>query len=137
MYLLCIILHEALYLYADQLSISVTPINSVIFEKGTAQFTATASGINMRNFVYQWRKRGNSSLPNKVSGGNGAVLTIPNLVKSDEGQYYCTVTNEWGNSVKSDYITFTVQGLHIRKLLYEHLLGNIHVRLDFKLSILQ
>jgi len=94
-------------------SISVTPTNPVIGERGTAQFTATVSGVNMRNFVYQWRKRGSSSLPNKASGVNGAVLMIPNLVKSDEGVYYCTVTNEWGRSVRSNGVTLSVVGMFI------------------------
>ena len=85
----------------------------MIGEKGTANLTATASGINMGNFVYQWRKRGSSSLPSKVSGVNGAVLTIPNLVKSDEGVYYCTVTNQWGSNERSDDITLTVQGMYL------------------------
>ena len=80
----------------------------MIGERGTAQFTATASGVNMRNFVYQWRKRGSSSLPIKVSGVNGTVLTIPNLVESDEGVYYCTVTNQWDNSERSDDVTLSV-----------------------------
>jgi len=82
----------------------------VIGETGTAQFTATASGKNMRNFVYQWRKRGSGSLPKKVSGVNRAMLTIPNLVSSDEGVYYCTVTNEWRRSVRSNDVTLSVQG---------------------------
>ena len=84
----------------------------MIGERGTANLTAIARGVNMRSFMYQWRKRGSSSLPNKVSGVNGAVLTIPNLVKSDEGKYYCIVTNEWGNSVRSDDVTLTVQGMY-------------------------
>jgi len=82
----------------------------VIGEGGTAQFIATASGVNKGNFVYRWRKRG-SSLPNKVSGVNGAVLTIPNLVESDEGVYFCAVINEWGNSLKSSDVTLSVQGM--------------------------
>ena len=81
----------------------------MIGEGGTAQFIATASGVNKGNFVYRWRKRG-SSLPNKVSGVNGAVLTIPNLVESDGGKYYCTVNNEWGNNVSSGDVTLTVFG---------------------------
>ena len=96
--------------YTDQLSISVTLTNPMIGERGIAQFTARASGVNMRNFEYQWRKRDSSSLPNKVSGVNGAVLTIPNLVPSDEGVYYCTVTNEWGRSKRSIDVTLSVQG---------------------------
>ena len=82
----------------------------MIGERGNAQLTATASGVNKKNFVYQWRKRGSSILPNKVSGVNEAMLTIPNLVKSDEGVYYCNVTNQWGNSVRSDDVSLRVAG---------------------------
>jgi len=89
----------------------------VIGERGTAQFTAIASGVRRGNFAYQWRKRGSSSLPNKVSGVNGAVLTIPNLVKSDEGVYYCTVANEWGNSKRNGGVTLSVQGLYSKSLV--------------------
>ena len=49
-----------------------------------------------------------------MSGVNGAVLTIPDLLKSDGGQYYCTVTNEWGRSKQSNDVTLIVEGtLHI------------------------
>jgi len=100
-----------LLLHADQLSISVTPTIPVIGERGTAQFTATAGGKkDKKDFRYQWKKRGYSSLPNKVSSVNGTVLTIPNLVESDEGMYYCTVTNEWSNSVESDNVILSVEG---------------------------
>ena len=98
-----------LVIFTDQLSISATPTNSVIGEGRTATFTATATGINMQNFGYEWMKKG-GSLPNKVSGVNGAVLTIPNLVESDGGKYYCTVNNEWGNNVSSGDVTLTVFG---------------------------
>ena len=63
----------------------------------------------MNNFTYQWKKRG-SDLPDKASGVNGTELTIPNAAKSDEGQYYCIVTNEWGRSVESGNIMLTVKG---------------------------
>ena len=86
----------------------------MIGEGGIVQFTATASGVNMRGFMYQWRKKG-SRLPNKVSGVNGAVLTIPNLVGSDEGVYYCTVTDQWGNSVRSDDVTLSIKGMYVNK----------------------
>ena len=76
-----------------------------------ATFTATTGGINMNNFMYQWSKRNNASLPDKVSGVNGTVLTIPNVLESDEGQYYCIVTNEWGRSVESNNVILTVVGM--------------------------
>ena len=93
------------------MSISVTPTSAVVGDGATAIFTAMASGkINKNNFVYQWKKKGSRNLLDKVSGVNGAVLTIPNSLKSDEGQYYCNVTNEWGRSVKSNDVTLTVVG---------------------------
>ena len=98
-------------LFIDNLSISVSPTNSEVGEGATAVFTATANGINKRNFVYQWKKNGNGNLPNKVSGVNETELMIPNSLKSDGGQYYCTVTNEWGRSMNSVDITLTVVGM--------------------------
>ena len=81
----------------------------------TATFTAMASDINTseNNFTYQWSKRDSSSLPDKMSGARGTVLTIPNVTESDEGQYYCTVTNEWGRSVRSDDVTLSIFGMLI------------------------
>ena len=75
----------------------------------SAELTALAYGINKENFVYQWRVK-NKNLPDKVTGVNGAVLTIPNLVKTDEGAYYCTVTNQWSRNMESNTITLTVSG---------------------------
>ena len=97
-------------LLTDQLSINVTSPSLKVREGGTATLTATANGKNMENFKYQWRKRGSNSLPNKVSSINGTVLTIPNFLESDEGQYYCIVTNEWDRSVKSNNITLILEG---------------------------
>ena len=79
----------------------------------TAEFTAVASGVttNETNFIYQWIKRDSNGFPDKVSGINGAVLIIPEAAKSDEGQYYCIVTNEWGRSVESDNVTLATYGM--------------------------
>ena len=77
-----------------------------------AEFTAIANGVstNESKFMYQWKKRGSNNLPDKVSDINGAVLTIPNVLESDEGQYFCTVTNEWFNIEESNDVTLTVYG---------------------------
>ena len=74
---------------------------------------ATASGVstNESNFIYQWRKRESSSLPDKGLGVNGRVLTIPNANESDSGLYYCTVTNEWNRSLVSADVLLTVFGM--------------------------
>ena len=100
------------FMHADLLSIQVTPTSRTIGERGMATFTATASGINMNNFMYQWRKRGSDSLPDKVSSVDGTILIIPNLIKSDEGRYYCIVTNEWDRSMESNVVTLTVEGTY-------------------------
>ena len=64
--------------------------------------------------MYQWKKRGSDSrLPDKVLGVSGEILTIPNALESDEGQYYCIVTNQWNRSVKSNEVTLTVEGMYI------------------------
>ena len=98
--------------FTDELGISITPNNLLISKGTTAEFTAMATSISTddNNFMYQWRKRDSSSLPEKVSGINESVLTIPNALESDEGQYYCTVTNEWDRSVESDNVMITVFG---------------------------
>ena len=78
----------------------------------TVQFNAITSDISTdgSNFMYQWRKRGSDNFPDKVSNVNREVLTIPDVLESDEGQYYCIATNEWGRSVQSNDITLTVYG---------------------------
>jgi len=98
-------------LLIDQLSIHVASNRSVIGIGETAQFIATASGINKNNFLYQWNKRDSNILANKVLGVNGTMLTIPSTAESDEGQYYCIVTNEWNHSVKSDDVTLVIHGM--------------------------
>ena len=74
----------------------------------------TGISTDENNFTYQWRKRGSNSFPSKVSGDTGAVLTIPDVLESDEGQYYCTVTNEWDRSIESDDVDLSVFGMLFR-----------------------
>ena len=107
--LICIIIN---FTNVDLLSIQATPTNRTIGERGMATFTATASGVNIDNFIYQWKKRDSDSLPDKVSGVDGITLVIPNLIISDGGQYYCIVTNQWGRSVESNDVILTVEGTY-------------------------
>ena len=95
------------------MTVSITPNNLLTGKGTTVEFTAIASGIttNGTNFMYQWIKRDSDSFPDKVSGINGAVLTIPEAAKSDEGEYYCIVTNEWGRSVESNDVTLATYGM--------------------------
>ena len=89
------------------------PSDLVIGNGTDAKFTAMATGIstNKNSFVYQWMKRDSDILPDKVSGVNGTVLIIPDVHGSDEGQYYCIVTNEWGTSVRSNDVTLSIFGM--------------------------
>ena len=95
------------------LTASILPKEFSVGEGSTATITVMATGIhtNENNFKYQWRKRNGNNFPDKVSGINESVLTIPNVLESDNGQYYCIVTNEWDTSVESDNVTLTVFGM--------------------------
>ena len=110
--------------FTDQLNVNIIPNNLLIGKRTTARFTAVASGVSTNNhdFIYQWRKRGSHSiLSDKVSGSNGEVLVIPNVLESDEGQYYCNVTNEWGRSVRSTDVTLSIYGMNfVSIILYSH-----------------
>ena len=91
------------------MGITVTPDNILIGEGRTVTFNAEARGIG--TFRYQWRKRGSDRLPDKVSGNDTVNLTIPNIEKSDEGDYYCIATNMWNRSVESNNVTLNVYGM--------------------------
>ena len=101
--------------FTDQLAIVVTPSSLLIGRGTTAEFTSMASGVstNENNFRYQWKKRGSNNLPSKVTGVNEEVLTIPSVTESDEGQYYCNVTNEWERSVESNNVTLSIFGMFV------------------------
>ena len=96
--------------FIDNLTIiSVIPDNLLIAEGRTAQFNITTYSIAA--IRYQWSKRGINALPEKVLGTNTSLLIIPNLNKSDGGQYYCVVTNIWNRSELSDDVILTVYGM--------------------------
>ena len=99
----------------DQLRVIVSN-DSIIAEGKTVQFIAMATGISTidNNFIYQWRKRDGSSLPDKVLRVNESDLIIPNVVESVDGLYYCIVTNEWNRTVESDNVKLTVFGTYVK-----------------------
>ena len=93
--------------------ITVMSDNLVIGRGRTANFTVMATGIssNDSNFLYEWKKRDSDSLPLKVSGAKTEVLTIPSVLESDEGEYYCIVTNEWGSTARSIDVSLSIFGM--------------------------
>ena len=99
-------------MFTDKLTVIVKQSQSVVGEGRTAHFTAMGNGINTMGFKYQWRKRDSDRLLDRVLSDTKEVLTIPNVLESDEGYYYCIVTNEWGRSVESDNVSLIVQGTY-------------------------
>ena len=97
----------------DRLSIIVMPDELAVGSGRNATFIAMATGVNTsrNSFHYQWRKKNGDNFPNGVSVVNTSVLTIPNVLESDEGQYYCIVTNEWSRSAWSNNVTLSIFGM--------------------------
>ena len=80
-------------------------------ERETVNFTAIVNSMYNNNFAYKWQKKNKKKLPRKVSTNfNGAILIIPDVLKSDEGRYYCNVTNEWGTNMRSEEVMLSVEG---------------------------
>ena len=73
-------------------------------------FTIQATGTEP--LYYQWEhKIGDGSEVERFSGANSSTLTIPSVQKSNEGSYYCTVSN-YAGSMMSEYATLTVGKLN-------------------------
>ena len=98
-------------IFTDYIIITHHPQSSITLAKGnTLHLTITANGPGKSNFVYQWKKRGGNSLPNRVSGEDTSEITISSVVSSDSGSYYCVVTNQWDNMTTTNDATVTVLG---------------------------
>ena len=91
--------------------VSIISNHSLLNKGETVHFTAIASGVGILR--YQWRKRGVDKLPDKVLGNDTSVLKIPNTDESDEGQYYCIVTNMWNRSMESNHVYLRIYGMLI------------------------
>ena len=113
---------------------SVIPNNLLIAEGGTAQFNITA--ISIGELSYQWKKRNVNRLPEKVLGEDTPVLRIPNLDKSDEGLYYCIVTNVLNISAESINITLTVYGRLVNMSFYMGKAGLFYCMMVQSLQVL-
>ena len=87
-------------------AIIIEPVSQSSAVGGTIEFTVSASGAG--TLAYQWRK----NTTNMVNGGNivGAnteVLTLSNIALSDQANYTCWITNNFG-SVTSSIATLSV-----------------------------
>ena len=93
------------------MAVNITPASLIIVKKGTTTFTARGSGAKMILYINGGREVVTVFLIKYVSGSNGPILKIPNVLESDEEQYYCIVTNEWGRNVISDDVTLSIFGM--------------------------
>ena len=76
--------------------VTVAPSNQSVEVTRTARFSAMASGIRMKNFIYQWEMAGHN-----ITGETGYVLKIHN-VSVGYFIYRCYVSNEFGDSAVSN-----------------------------------
>ena len=89
------------------MSITVSPLSQTVSEGGVATFTATASGIKTREFVYEWFKfeEQESTLVEK-----NRFLIIDTIRVGDGGLYYSCIINEWNNTKCSLVVNLTISG---------------------------
>ena len=86
--------------------------SSLLIGRGTtAQLGIRTTGVG--TLWYEWRKSGVGQLPDKVSGRDTELLTIPEVDISDEGNYSCAVTNTWNVTVVSADINLATFGMLI------------------------
>ena len=76
-------------LIVDPPTITVQPDPQLLIVPGqSASFTVTAMGYNL---MYQWQKDGIS-----ITNATSADYNIENTTQSDEGTYWCIVSNDFG-----------------------------------------
>jgi hypothetical protein len=80
--------------------ISQQPQDTTVCQNGTAIFSVTASGAP--TITYQWYHNGSV-----IQGATQDTLTLNTVQESDEGSYYCLLTNPYG-PVSSNTATLTV-----------------------------
>ena len=74
-------------------------------------YAISGASTNENKFLYQWRKRGSNSLPDKVSGGTVlTILMFLNLMKDS------IIVLRLINRVKSNDVTLTAYGMLVYKL---------------------
>ena len=88
-------------------------------------FVCKGEGFGRLHFKWQ-RQRGNISSSAVVDINNG-MLTIPDLLSSDKGNYRCIICDEWNSTVYSEYIQLNVsESKSTTQLSGTHFLKNIY-----------
>jgi hypothetical protein len=81
-------------------TITTQPANAIVCKGSNTTFSVVATGAPPLS--YKWFKNGDS-----LSNGNQSSYVINNIQPSDEGYYYCTITNSYG-SIQSTAAILTV-----------------------------
>ncbi|MCF8226739.1 MAG: immunoglobulin domain-containing protein [Bacteroidales bacterium] len=91
----------------DDPVINTQPVGDTICEGTQATFSVQVAGTG---YTYQWRKDGValSNISGKISGADGANLTISNVTTTDGGNYSCLVSGTC-KSVNSDAVLLLVK----------------------------
>ena len=105
--LLCYLLKS----FTGQFTVTVTCNNSLFAERKTAKLAIHATGEG--TLTYQWRRKGGEQFPDKALCRDTKELIIPEVDRSDEGVYYCIVSNISNITVESDNIKLTTYGMLI------------------------
>ena len=85
--------------------------NSLVAEGKIAKLAINTTGEE--SLTYQWRRRGAGQFPDKALCRDTKELIIPEVDRSDEGVYYCIVSNISNITVESDNIKLTTYGMLI------------------------
>ena len=85
--------------------------NSLVAEGKTAKLAIDTTGEE--TLTYQWRRRGAKQFPDKALCRDTKELIIPEVDRSDEGEYYCIVSNISNITMESDNIKLTTYGMLI------------------------
>ena len=105
--LLCYLLKS----FTGQFTVTVTCNNSLVAEGKTAKLAINTTGEG--TLTYRWRRRGAGWFPDKALCRDTKALIIPEVDRSDEGEYYCIVSNISNITVESDNIELTTYGMLI------------------------
>ena len=92
--------------------ITSQPSNAVVLENATANFSVTATGVDL---TYQWQESTNSgSSWSNISGANSATYSYTNVPLSANGyQYRCVVGGSPCADVTSNAVTLTISNTAI------------------------
>ena len=91
-------------MYAGLPKVTVTSSAQSVEVTQSVVFTIAVTGVGP--FNYQWQ-RGNDN----ITGENGPTFTIYDVSESDQANYSCYVSNNYGDSTISNIVTLQVTSM--------------------------